>query len=86
MRPCLDNKAMDARVRDKSSLCWFGCPEGGGLVECRVGVGHCRGQRPGEARGLGCTRDNGCVSGQLTIIWCREGVNFIIWAQVKEED
>lgn len=59
---------------------------GGGLVECRVGVGHCRGQRPGEARGLGCTRDNGCVSGQLTIIWCREGGNFIIWAQVKEEE
>lgn len=50
MRPCLDNKAMDARARDPS-LCWFGLlvGGGGGLVECRVGVGHCRGQRPGEA-------------------------------------
>lgn len=31
MRPCLDNKAMDARARDPS-LCWFGLARGGGWL------------------------------------------------------
>lgn len=31
VRPCLDNKAMDARARD-TSLCWFGSGGGGGWL------------------------------------------------------